>query len=139
MPTSNTRKKTTLRYAPYFPFYAKEWLITRNGLNVRQRGALINLWCYAWNSEPPGSLMDDDQVLARQSGLGKKWAVHAEALRKQFEAREGRLWALELVELYDDMAAKSEKRSQNGVKGAKARWSTIPDDLEDDIDEKLGL
>src|SRR5690349_20469882 len=55
--------------------------------------AAFFLWCRAWKQTPPGSLPDDDRVLASFSNTGKRWPkVRAMALRGFVRCGDGRLY-----------------------------------------------
>lgn len=55
--------------------------------------AAVGLWCRAWQQKPPGSLPNDDRVLASWSGAGKRWAkVREVALRGFVLCSDGRLY-----------------------------------------------
>lgn len=55
--------------------------------------AAVLLWCRAWKQDPPGSLPDDDRVLASFSGAGKRWAkLKQMALRGFVKCSDGRLY-----------------------------------------------
>lgn len=55
--------------------------------------AAVGLWCRAWKQTPPGSLPDDDRVLAAFSGAGKAWPkVKDMALRGFVKCSDGRLY-----------------------------------------------
>lgn len=64
--------------------------------------AALLLWCRAWKQSPPGSLPNDDRVLASFSGAGAKWRkVRAMALRGFVECSDGRLYHRVLCEQVD--------------------------------------
>lgn len=55
--------------------------------------AAVGLWCRAWKQTPPGSLPDDDRVLAAFSGAGREWPkVKEMALRGFIKCSDGRLY-----------------------------------------------
>ncbi|MCU0949535.1 MAG: YdaU family protein [Burkholderiaceae bacterium] len=61
--------------------------------------AATMLWCRAWKQQPPGSLPDDDRILAAFSGTGKRWPkVKAMALRGFVKCDDGRLYHRVLCE-----------------------------------------
>lgn len=113
-----------LTRAPYFPLYAKDWLVATATLTPEQKGALIDLLAHAWYGDPPCTLPDDDEVLAKLSQLGsKRWARNAPAVRARFERADGRLRSAELAVRYDEMTTLSERRSAAGRKASDARWN----------------
>lgn len=55
--------------------------------------AALSLWGRAWQQTPPGSLPDDDKVLASFSGAGRNWKkIRAMALRGFVKCADGRLY-----------------------------------------------
>jgi hypothetical protein len=55
--------------------------------------AAVMLWCKAWLQVPAASLPDDDRILARLSGAGRKWPVLREmALHGFILCDDGRLY-----------------------------------------------
>lgn len=61
--------------------------------------AAVALWGRAWLQTPPGSLPNDDRILAGFSGAGAKWKkVRAIALRGFIECSDGRLYHKTLCE-----------------------------------------
>lgn len=55
--------------------------------------AAVGLWMRAWKQKPPGSLPDDDRVLASFSGAGARWKkVRDMALRGFVKCSDGRLY-----------------------------------------------
>lgn len=72
--------------------------------------AAVGLWCRAWKQTPPGSLPDDDRVLAAFSGAGKAWPkVKDMALRGFIKCSDGRLYHTTLCE---DVKRASEAKAQ---------------------------
>lgn len=55
--------------------------------------AAIGLWCRAWKQDPPGSLPNDERVLAAFSGAGARWRkVRDMAMRGFVLCSDGRLY-----------------------------------------------
>jgi hypothetical protein len=55
--------------------------------------AAVGLWSRAWTQQPPGSLPNDERVLASFSGAGDNWPnVRAMALRGFVLCRDGKLY-----------------------------------------------
>lgn len=108
---------------PFFAFYPADFA---NDINVEAMstlavGAYILLLCKAWQSDPPGSLPSNDQILARLARLDAvAWAeVRAEVLAC-FELRtDGRLHQARLRREYDRALATMKARRKGGSKGAE--------------------
>jgi uncharacterized protein YdaU (DUF1376 family) len=115
--------------APYFPKYAKDWL-TGEGTRLmtpEQRGAFDWLLCHAWLSEPPCTLPDDEDALAKLSDLGRRWKTVGAAIRAQFQAfptLPGRIYNPKQFAIFKEMEEHREKRSQAGRKGNALRWDS---------------
>jgi len=56
--------------------------------------AAITLWCKSWTQAPPGSLPNDDQILAHMCGVNlTRWKkIKARALHGRLEHDDGRLY-----------------------------------------------
>lgn len=76
--------------------------------------AAVGLWCRAWKQTPPGSLPDDDRVLAAFSGAGKAWPkLKGMALRGFVKCSDGRLYHSTLCEdAVRASAAKAERAAR---------------------------
>jgi uncharacterized protein YdaU (DUF1376 family) len=113
--------------APWFQFYAKDWLADEacTLMTPEVKGAYIDLLARAWASDPPCTLPDDDEALAKLSGLGVRWPQVAAQVRTQFEALDGRLRARKLVPIHAEMVAQHAHRSRAGLAGNKKRWDRI--------------
>ncbi|MBI4695542.1 MAG: DUF1376 domain-containing protein [Gammaproteobacteria bacterium] len=87
--------------------------------------AAVALWCRAWVQTPPGSLPDDDRVLAAFSGARESWpAVRDMALRGFVKCSDGRLYHTTLCE---DVLRAAESRDQHAARvqnknERQARW-----------------
>jgi len=114
---------------PYFPKYAKDWL-TGEGTRLmtpEQRGAFDWLLCHAWLSNPPCTLPDDDDALAKLSDLGARWKRVGAAIRAQFQAfpeDSNRIYNKKQLSLWEELNEHRERRSQAGRKGNAKRWSS---------------
>lgn len=84
--------------------------------------AAIGLWCRAWTQSPPGSLPDDDRVLAAFSGVGARWKkVKAVALRGFVKCDDGRLYHRVLCEEANRAAAAKIDRHKRTKAASEAR------------------
>jgi len=84
--------------------------------------AALGLWCRAWKQQPPGSLPDDDRVLAAFSGAGPRWKkVKAVALRGFVKCSDGRLYHEVLCEDVLRAAKKKAERHERTKAATEAR------------------
>lgn len=84
--------------------------------------AAVGLWCRAWKQTPPGSLPDDDRVLAAFSGAGKAWPkVKAMALRGFVKCDDGRLYHATLCDDVIRAAAAKAQRAERTKAATEAR------------------
>ena len=112
--------------APWFAFWVREWLTDEQLAlwPLERKGALLELRCRAWLSNPACSLPNDDATLAVLSGLGRRWRLHATAIRAVLDEKDGRVYDPYLLRLYETMVAKHRRRVDAGKKGAISRWHT---------------
>lgn len=103
----------------FFNIYAKDFLGDSDvaAMSPAQRGALISLWCHAWQKN--AELPVDDNVLARLAGFspGPEWDAAKGAVLALFD-REGD--KLVSARLREEMK-KAEKRVERANAGAAAR------------------
>lgn len=91
--------------------------------------AAMLLWCKSWRQSPPGSLPDDDKVLAAFSATGKRWPkIKAMALRGFVKCSDGRLYHKVLAQKANLAWEGRQKRSARGRSGNEARWGKPPTD-----------
>lgn len=84
--------------------------------------AAIGLWCRAWKQSPPGSLPNDEKVLAAFSGAGPKWGkVREVALRGFVLCSDGRLYHRVLCEDVKRAALKKAERRERTKAATEAR------------------
>lgn len=84
--------------------------------------AALGLWCRAWGQTPPGSLPDDDKILAAFSGAGARWPkVRDMALRGFVKCADGRLYHKTLSEDVVRAAVAKKQRNDRTVNATNAR------------------
>lgn len=83
--------------------------------------AAMMLWCRAWQQNPPGSLPDDDRILASFSCTGKRWPkIKSMALRGFIKCSDGRLYHFFLAE--EAMKAWKKRKNYNNDQTRLKRW-----------------
>lgn len=90
-----------------------------------QGWAAFTLWCRAWKQTPPGSMPNDERLLAAFSGAGKRWPkVRDMALRGFVKCSDGRLYHQVLCEQAMDAWGKRQAYRTKREKDAKrlADW-----------------
>lgn len=84
--------------------------------------AAMALWCRAWKQTPPGSLPDDERVLAAFSGAGARWSkVRGMALRGFVKCSDGRLYHSTLCDDVLRAAKKKAERKERTKAATEAR------------------
>lgn len=109
-------------------FYVKDFSCDGvvEAMSTEAVGAYILLLCKAWYENPPGSIPNDDQVLARWARTdATRWAECRAAVLAAFTlGGDGRFHQKRLRLEFDKQRANSSKRSEAGEKGAQSRWQT---------------
>lgn len=111
---------------PYFPFYVKDFVADSmvQAMTTEQVGAYTLLLCFAWQSEPPGSLPPDETVLARIARLTpSRWAEIAPGVLACWERRsDGRYHQKRMCAEFEKLQNLINKRSMGGQKGMQSRY-----------------
>ena len=95
--------------------------------------AAVALWCRAWKQTPPGSLPEDDRVLAAFSGAGSRWKkIRDMALRGFVKCSDGRLYHAVLCE--DVLRAARKKAERRGRTKAATEARQKQRDVERDVE-----
>jgi uncharacterized protein YdaU (DUF1376 family) len=105
---------------PAFQFYPADWLSGTILLTPAQKGAYIDLLCYAWLEDDCG-LPDDDRKLAVLSGLRNQWISLSGGIREKFVARDGRLYNAKLLSIRNRLDDFLRRSSEAGKQSAKVR------------------
>lgn len=112
---------------PSFQFYPADWLASEKvtSMTLEEQGAYLRLLAHCWLSEDC-SIPNDDDALARLSGLGEKWVRGGynvvKACFDQKARSPHRLTNLRLLEERKKQDEWREKSRRGGEKGAKKRW-----------------
>lgn len=94
-------------------------------MTTEQVGAYIRLLCKAWREKPPGTIPDDDDILARWTRLpAKKWIANRDRVLAafRFSDDDGRWHQKRMQQTYIELLEKHEQRSRSGKAGATKRW-----------------
>jgi uncharacterized protein YdaU (DUF1376 family) len=110
---------------PSFPFYSRDWLAGQGttAMTPEQKGAFIDLLAHAHQSRPPCTLPDDDDVLAKLSGLGAaRWKKVGSLVRAQFlRGPDGLLRNRKQWGIYQELLAYRDQKRQAGSRSAVVR------------------
>lgn len=111
---------------PFFAFYPADFAndFHVEAMSTLQVGAYLLLLCKAWQAEPPASLPNDDQVLARFARVTPEvWAEIKPGVLAPFRlGTDGRLHSKRLRQEYDTALGKMRVRSASGKLGSSSRW-----------------
>lgn len=106
---------------PSFPFYPKQLLGDKDValMTHAELGAHTLLLCYAWEEDPPGSLPDDDNVLAKLARTDEKtWKQLREGVLRGWKLRKKRFYNDGLVRAHEQ----SNKKQGQTRRAAYSRW-----------------
>lgn len=108
--------------APSFQFYPRDFVSSQavTLMTPEERGGYIMLLCHAWESEETGVLPDDDALLARLSGLGRRWAKCREGICRAFRVGGGRWTQGRMVEEREKQIERYE-RAAHGARLTNAK------------------
>lgn len=113
---------------PYFPFYPADFASDPNveAMTTEAVGAYILLLCKSWSQEPPGSIPNNDVILARWARLDDdRWDRCKPEVLAAFELRTDERFHQKRLRLeFDKFRQNARKRSQAGKAGADARWQS---------------
>lgn len=111
---------------PAFQFYPDDFSSDGivEAMTTTEVGAYILLLCKAWREEPPGSIPNDDRVLARWTRLTPgEWAECRTGVLAAFTLGIDTRWHQKrLRKEYQKLVAYQKERSETGRKGAISRW-----------------
>lgn len=110
---------------PYFPFYVSDFISDSKveAMATIEIGAYVLLLCKAWRENPPGTLPDDDNLLARWAKLSDSvWLEHKSYIMGPFVLKNGKWHQKRMKEEAKKMLARFKERSKSGQKGAKKKW-----------------
>lgn len=105
---------------PAFQFYPTDWLAGTILLTPAQKGAFIDLLCYAWLEEDCG-LPSDEAKLSILSGLRGTWRSQGNAILEKFDLKGNRLFNRKLLEIREASDAWHQKSVEGGKNSAAKR------------------
>jgi uncharacterized protein YdaU (DUF1376 family) len=111
--------------APAFQFFPRDFVADVQHMSAEQVGAYMLILCAAWNSERPGHLPNDPEILAPIGKLDTKgWKRCEKALMRSLKVTEDGAWVYSkrMVEVWQEHEAYRASASEAGKKGAAARW-----------------
>lgn len=110
---------------PYLPVYVNDLTSDElvEAMSTEEFGAYMFLLFKAWKSEPPCTIPDDDQTLARYSRLPiKRWLTcKARILAPWKSSGEGRLVQKRLLKVHGEVLERINQKREAGAKGGRAR------------------
>lgn len=92
-------------------------------MTTEEFGAYIHLLIKAWKADPPCTIPDDDEILARWSRMtDRQWKKCRKRVLAPWKLlQDGRLQQKRLVQVRDEVLAKINQKREAGAKGGKAR------------------
>lgn len=108
---------------PYFPLYVLDLVgdDAVEAMTTEAFGAYMLLLCKAWHQEPPGTIPNDDSVLARWSRVSpERWQELRQMVFAAFKPCKGgkRLMQKRMVKEYEKLVSKLKVLSEAGRRGA---------------------
>lgn len=113
-------------HPPAFQLYVNDFASDSKveAMTTEGVGAYILLLCKAWREEPPGTLPDDDNVLARWARMPvDRWTEIRSAVLAPFTLGNDSRWHQKRMRReYSELIKRRRVREMAGAAGAKARW-----------------
>lgn len=114
---------------PFFAFYPADFAgdINVEAMSTIQVGAYMLLLCKAWQAEPPASLPNDDQILARLARVDAvTWAEIKLGVLVPFRVgADGRLHSRRLRLEYDNALKRMNATRDQRSGAARSRWGKM--------------
>ncbi|WP_439627550.1 DUF1376 domain-containing protein [Gemmata sp.] len=111
---------------PFFAFYPSDFADDFNvaAMSTLQVGAYVLLLCKAWQADPPASLPNDDQILARLARVdAATWEEIKRGVLVPFRVgTDGRLHSKRLRQEYDEALKRMRTAKEKGRRGSDQRW-----------------
>ncbi len=116
---------------PYFAFYPADFAndIHVEAMSTLQVGAYVLLLCKAWQADPPASLPNDDQILARFARVDAAvWQEIKAGVLVPFRlGTDKRLHSKRLRLEYDEALKRMKANRSKAQTAARVRWGPMPD------------
>jgi uncharacterized protein YdaU (DUF1376 family) len=116
---------------PYFQFYPNDFAADGvvEAMTTEQVGAYTLLLCKAWLQEPPGTIPNDDTILARWTRLSpERWSEIRPGVVAAFgSGDDGRLHQKRMKHEFAKLVTTARKKSRGGKRGAQKRWAEKDD------------
>lgn len=110
---------------PAFQFYVKDWLTSQTiaRMTEKQERTYLRLLLHAWDSDEPGSLPNDINVLSKVVKIDKRTLRDfLSKFPQTFIEVDAKLVNAKQRKIYEELVQFSQKASDRGKKGAQARW-----------------
>lgn len=106
---------------PAYQWYARDFLSStaHATMTLEEQGAYRNLLDRAWIDDPPCSLPDDDDELARLSGAGDRWPEMAPKIRRWFIVKKQRLWNAKQLKNFRELLRLRATRTEAAIKAGR--------------------
>jgi uncharacterized protein YdaU (DUF1376 family) len=107
-------------HLPYFPFYVRDYQCDAKVrlMNYEQRGMYMELLCFAWYEDPPGTLPGEEEMVGLLLGLSAEvWSENKVRVMGPFELKEGRYRQKRMLEEAGIAKAKHQAQVEGGRKG----------------------
>ena len=110
---------------PYLPVYVNDLTSDElvEAMSTEEFGAYMFLLFKAWKSDPPCTIPDDDQTLARYARLPiKRWLAGRERILAPWKpCGEGRFVQKRLLQVHGEVLERINQKREAGAKGGRAR------------------
>jgi len=116
--------------APAFQLYTKDFLASESIalMEAEEIGWYILLLCHAWNSEPVGTLPNDDEKLRRLARADKtSWTSNKDKVLVNFPVEGDRRVNARLIQQFKEAEEYKNMLRDRGTAGATARWGKKTD------------
>lgn len=114
---------------PYLPLYVNDLTSDElvEAMSTEEFGAYMFLLFKAWKSDPPATIPDDDQTLARYSRLTiKRWLACRERILAPWKpCGDNRLVQKRLLQVHGEVMARINQKREAGAKGGRSRVARI--------------